>query len=262
MTLCIMIAKQRTGTGALGSILDQHPSISYHGEVFHHDAVDKPPNYFWFLRDLVKRNPELILPEANVRRFELYSRYLEERKARLRTFVDIKYSSLHHFNGHWLGILEPPTLFSILRSKAIPVVHLNRRNHLKSFISGQLAELNNEWHVRSADQITVHSLVIDTKTCLRFIRSKENEQARVRRILENHPRLLNLEYAELFAASGELREDSAAALAGFLEVEPFEKKMPVHIKQTSNDLTAVIENYDAVAKALAATNHAWMIERD
>lgn len=262
MTLCIMIAKQRTGTGALGSVLDQHPSISYLGEVFHHDATDKAPNYFYFLRDLVKQDPGMILPGSNARRFELYSEYLEARKGRLRTVVDIKYSSLHHFNAHWLGILEPPSLFKILRGKNIPVIHLVRRNHLKTFISGRLAELNNEWHAKSEDQISVRSLEVDTQACLRFIKTEVSENVRLRRILENHPRLLDLEYAEMFAEGGKLRDEAAAALADFLEVEPFRKKRPAHIKQTSNDLTSVIENYDAVAKALGPTPHAWMLERD
>lgn len=262
MTFCVMIAKQRTGTGALGSVLDQHPSISYVGEVFHHDAVERAPNYFWFLRNLVEKDPGMILPDSNVRRFELYSEYLESRKGRLSTVVDIKYSSLHHFNAHWLGIQEPPTLFRILRNKHIPVIHLNRRNYLKAFVSGRLAELNNEWHARSQDQVTIRSLGVEPQSCMRFIRLQESENTRVKRILENHPRLLDLEYAELFDDAGELKGEAAESLANFLQVSPFEKRRPVQIKQTSNDLAQVVENYGELAATLRESPFAWMLERN
>jgi hypothetical protein len=262
MTFCAMIAKQRTGTGALGSVLDQHPSISYVGEVFHHDAVDSAPNYFWFLRNLVKEDPGMILPDLNVRRFGLYSDFLETRKGRLRTVVDIKYSSLHHFNAHCLGIQEPPTLFKILRNKDIPVIHLSRRNHLKTFVSGRLAVLNNEWHARSQDQIRVRSLRLNPQDCLRFIKMETGENARVRRILENHPKLLDLEYAELFDETGEVRHAMAEALVNFLQVQAFRKRRPVQIKQTSDDLPIVVQNYDELATAFGDSPYAWMLERD
>ena len=226
------------------------------------DAVDRPPNYFWFLRNLVQEDPGTILPDSNVRRFELYSEYLESRKERLCTVVDIKYSSLHHFNAHWLGIQEPPTLFKILRNKQIPVIHLSRRNHLKAFISGKLAELNHEWHARSENQITIRSLGIDPDACLRFIRLQAGDNTRVKRILQNHSRLIELEYAELFDDAGELRGEAAEGLAKFLQVEPFEKRRPMQIKQTSNDLSQVVENYRELEAALRDTPFAWMLERD
>lgn len=153
MTLFVLLARQRSGTGALGSTLDQHPSISYLGEVFHHDAMDRPPNYFWFLQNLITEKPELAFPDAGPERWDRYAEYLCSMSKKNYLLVDIKYASTHHFNQHWLGVGEAPTLFSILKTRGVPIVHLTRRNYLKVYVSGKLAEANGVWHARKAEQL-------------------------------------------------------------------------------------------------------------
>jgi hypothetical protein len=262
MALGVIIARQRSGTGALGSVLDQHPSVSSLGEVFHHDAIDREPNYFWFLRNLIERDPDMGLPAAHGKRFTLYADFLKARTQKAHTIIDIKYSSLHHFNGYWLGILEPPAIFQILRGRKIPVIHLGRKNHLKAFVSGQLAQLNDEWHAKSQDAITIRNLIVDPPACLQFIRTMKREYERVRKILEKHPKLLELEYSEIFDEAGELRAAVAEQLADFLQIAPFKKRRPAFVKQTSGALRDVIENFDELAKALDATDHARMLRED
>ena len=262
MALGVIIARQRSGTGALGSVLDQHPSVSSLGEVFHHDAIDREPNYFWFLRNLVEKDPDMALPGAHGKRFGLYADFLKQRTKKAHTIIDIKYSSLHHFNAYWLGILEPPTLFQILRGRRIPVIHLGRKNHLKAFISSQLAQLNEEWHAKSQDAITIRSLTVEPVACLQFIRTMKREYERVKKILEKHPRLLELEYSEIFDEAGELRTAVAEQLADFFQIAPFKKHKPAFVKQTPEALRNVIENFGEVAKVLDATEHAWMLHED
>ncbi|HEY5238308.1 MAG TPA: hypothetical protein VIJ62_08010 [Rhizomicrobium sp.] len=262
MALGVIIARQRSGTGALGSVLDQHPSVSSLGEVFHHDAIDREPNYFWFLRNLIEKDPDMGLPGAYGKRFALYADFLKARTKKAHTIIDIKYSSLHHFNAHWLGILEPPTIFQVLRGRKVPVIHLGRKNHLKAFVSGQLAQLNDEWHAKSQDAITIRNLKIDPRACLQFIRTMKREYERVKKILEKHPRLLELEYSEIFDEVGELCAIVAQQLADFLQIAPFKKHKPAFVKQTPEALRNVIENFDELAKALDTTEHAWMLRDD
>ena len=262
VTLGVIIARQRSGTGALGSVLDQHPSVKSLGEVFHHDAIDREPNYFCFLRDLIAKDPDMGLPGAHRKRFDLYANYLKARTAKPHTIIDIKYSSLHHFNAHWLGILESPTLFKILRAREAPVIHLGRKNHLKVFISGRLAELNDEWHAKSQDAIRTRNLMVDPPACLQFIKTMKREYERVKKILATHPKLLELEYSELFDEGGELYPAIAERLADFLQIPPFRKLKPAFVKQTPELLRNVIENFDQVAEFLGATEHAWMLRDD
>ena len=262
MTLGIMIARQRCGTGALGSVLDQHPEIRYLGEVFHHDAIDQPPNYFCFFREVIGRDPDMALPQNSAKRFDLYREYVETYAGRENTVLDIKYSSLHHFNGHWMGIGEAPGLFKLMRDRELPVIHLQRRNHLKTYVSGQLAELNQEWHAKSAEAVTVRSLEIDPDACLRFINAQTREVTRIERILGAHKNRIELEYAELFDTSGELRHSVCVRLAAFLGVAPFARKRPAFVKQAPDDLREALANYRAVAAALNDTPHGWMLRAD
>ncbi|HYM36181.1 MAG TPA: hypothetical protein VET48_12330, partial [Steroidobacteraceae bacterium] len=88
------------------------------------------------------------------------------------------------------------------------------------------------------------------------------EYERVKKILEKQPKLLELEYSELFDEAGELRATVAEQLADFLQIEPFKKHKPAFVKQTPEALRNVIENFDEVAKVLDATEHAWMLRDD
>jgi hypothetical protein len=260
MTLAVLIARQRTGTGALGSTLDQNPSIAYKGEVFHHDAVERPPNYFWFFRKLIAEHPDMIMPNAGPARWDRYAEYIKSTTAKPHAILDIKYSSTHHFNKHWLGPTEAPTLFQILRAKNVPVIQLLRSNQLKVFISGKLAEANGIWHTKTADRLKVTTLKIDTRACINFVSNRLEEDERVRRALKDHKKLLVLEYAQLFGPSGTFTEETASKLAAFFGLATPTFKSPATVKQTSDRLKDVIENYDEVNDAFLRTPHSWMLD--
>src|ERR1700737_1095076 len=102
MAVSILLARQRSGTGALGSCLDQHPMISYVGEVFHDDSIDRPPNYFWFLIKSLQSDPSVALPNSNGKRLDAYLAFLESQGKKPNILIDVKLRSLHHFNAHWL----------------------------------------------------------------------------------------------------------------------------------------------------------------
>jgi hypothetical protein len=260
MTLSVMLARQRSGTGALGTVLNQHPDIKYMGEVFHHDAIDRPPNYFWFIRQKLEKDSDIILPNEASRRFDLYARFLEKRSRRKHAVVDIKYSSTHHFNAHWMGLGETPGLFKIMSARAVPVIHLLRTNYLKAFVSGRLAEMNGVWHARKDADIKVRTLKLDIRACLSFIDKQTRQDAQVRGILKSYPKLMTLNYEEMFDDLGTLKPDIAERLAQFFAVQPFERRTPVTVKQTPNELRNVLENFDEVLHAMAQTPYAWMLQ--
>jgi hypothetical protein len=259
MTLCVLLARQRSGTGALGSTLDQHPQISYLGEVFHHDAMDKPPNYFWWLRQAVGENADMAMPNSGPARWERYAEYLKANAKKPNQIVDIKYSSTHHFNHHWLSIGDTPTLFNILRTRNVPIIHLLRRNYLKVFISGKLAEANGVWHAKHPHEAKVSKLRVEPNQFLKFAMMRGEEDERVNRALKDYPKLLTLEYARLFDASGALNEESSNQITAFFGLPPTEFKPPVFVKQTSDVLSDVVENYADLERAMMKTANAWML---
>lgn len=259
MPLNVLLARQRSGTGALGTVLDQQPDIKYMGEVFHHDAIERPPNYFWFLRRKLQKDPDIVLPNEGPRRFDAYAQFLQKRCPRKHAVIDIKYASTHHFNAHWVGVGEPPTLFKLLASREIPIVHLLRTNFLKAFVSGRLAELNGVWHARKHTKIGIRTFEVDIRACLWYIEKQTRQEALIAEILKKYPKRITLTYEDIFSEDGTLEEAAAQQLAQFFDVAPFVHRTPVTVKQTSDRLGEVLENFDAVKQALAKTPHAWML---
>lgn len=259
MTVTIILARQRSGTGALGSVLNKHHMISYFGEVFHDDAIDSPPNYFWFLKKMVEKNVRAMLPNSNDARLDEYLTFLESQSKKPNVAIDVKYRSTHHFNAHWFGLGEAPTMFKLLRERSIGILHIMRRNHLKTYISGRLAEMNEVWHATAEAKIKVRKLKVNIQKCLGFLQSQAEEDVRLQKALRDHPKILTLDYAEIFDSDGHISIGTAEKLAHFFDVGPFETRRPAFVKQTSDKLIEVIENYDQVYEALLSTPYGWML---
>jgi hypothetical protein len=262
MTVCILLARQRTGTGALGSTLDQHPSIRYFGEVFHSDSMGNPPNYFWHLAQLIKQDINYSLPVKSEEKFSSYLEFLEEFAQSPVSLIDIKYSSAHHFDGvwRWRGILETPELLKLTSQFKVPIIHLTRRNHLKAFVSGLLAEANKVWHTMSSDQVKRRTIHLDPNRTLNVIKKTELEVSHMIDFLkQDRQDVFSIDYDELFSNSGDLSPIVAERLSAFLQVSPFEKTKPVWVKQTSNQLQDVIENYSEIVTLLRETPFGWML---
>lgn len=259
MSICVLLARQRSGTGALGSVLDQHPELHFVGEVFHHDAVDTEPNYFHFLREMVARDPKMAFPGAAAERLDAFFAYLQGRLPKEKTVVDIKYRSTHHFNGFWHGIADDPALFRLLEAREVPIIHLTRRNVLKTYVSGLLADANRVWHARSPDELKSHTVRLNPAQTIGHLNAVRNEIDRVFHALRRYPAIVTIDYAELFDTRGELSPCVERKLCHLLGIAPFTARRPVFVKQVSDDLSGVIENYEEIRDTLAPTHFAWML---
>ncbi len=110
MSIAVMIALQRTGTHALGSVIGQHPDVAYRDEIFSPSRANVPGGYFHFLADKLKTGPGIILPDKSVQRFNQYLKYVEESATKPINLLDVKYSSTHHFNTEWHPLTRAPTI--------------------------------------------------------------------------------------------------------------------------------------------------------
>ena len=110
MNYALLIARQRSGTGALGSVLDKHPDLKYVGEVFHPQNVGQRDNFFTFKGEYLRDNSTAWLPDEQYGVFEAFLAYLQEFYPGRTLVIDVKYRSFHQLNGGWLGLDECPTL--------------------------------------------------------------------------------------------------------------------------------------------------------
>jgi hypothetical protein len=252
----MLIAQPRSGTQALGSVLDGHPQIRFRDEVFHED---NPDTWFRFLTKRVEADPEGFWPRRARENFTAFLRYLESSDAKPVQVIDVKYTSLHQIVDSWKGPSERPAILTFAREERLPILHLTRRNHLKAYVSLRLAQRNDVWHLRSARQLAHATIELPGPHALAVLERYAVEHEMVSAYLDGHEPLLALEYEELFGSDGSLTPEVQARIGTLLGVSPFESVKPAYVKQTSDDLSRVISGFDELAQALASTPYAWML---
>ena len=256
-----LFARQRSGTGALGSILDQHPELKYAGEVLHPDDRSNGLNFFSYVEADADRMRHFFNPDRRPDIVDKYFTWLSERVHPKFPIIDIKYSSVHHWNTSWQGIVDAPWILRCIREKNFPVLHLKRKNYLETYVSGRLAEENKVWHAKSAEELRVHEIVVDIGQMSKTLVRTTEEVAAMDVWLHGVKRQLTLEYADLFDAGG--IADSALIhrvqeLFGLKE--DFSKLTPNVIKQAPPLVGDAIVNVSLVRRALRGTEYAWMLK--
>jgi LPS sulfotransferase NodH len=256
MAIHILLARQRSGTGALGSTLDQHAAIRYLGEVFHTDGYEREDNYFNFLLARLTSDPRRGLPDANDRNFTEFMEHLAATQAgKPNVIIDVKYSSTHHFNGGWYSPCDMPKFIQFAKRGGMKIIHLKRKNLIKTFVSGRLAEMNKVWHAREEEEVKTRQLNVEKQPLLNYLNTTQRIINHFDGYLRKYPHVIELEYEELFRPDGSIVADELAKVSGFLDIDnkPFETLQPSFVKQTSDELSEVITNYAEVIEFLAKT---------
>ncbi|MCA8867321.1 MAG: hypothetical protein KDA67_01570 [Rhodobacteraceae bacterium] len=260
MKYAILLARQRSGTGALGSVLDKHPQLKYLGEVFHPDNLGQKNNYFTHFLDKVKSDPKAALPDNAYKVFQSFLEDISALHPGKMLIVDIKYRSLHHLDGGWRGVVERPRSITESISHDLPIIHLTRRNALQSFVSGRLAEANKVWHAHSNEQIRVNSAVLNIRQLSNYIVTSEREADLIDRWTKRYKHLESFDYDEMFDIEGHLDSQIAERLAALFGVTSFTDREPTYVKQAPTDMAEAIENYELVKRALLGTDAIWMLD--
>jgi hypothetical protein len=280
----VLLARQRSGTNPLRSVLDTHPEIFSVPEVFNDRPtpdweLEVETNYVNFLAKRVSGDLHAVLAAEDHR--ELFLDFLEYLRCftdRRFIVVDVKYNSTHHVMKYWRFITEEPFLFTVMRNEKIRVLNLTRHNYLRYWLSEVKAHLTQRWEAfdervvgnrpwylakyagrpDSAD-VKVHLDVAETLQTLELCRS-ENEV--VAASFAGYDRYLQLDYEDLFREIGApVSEEALVRIAEWLGIEPaFAERRPQYKKQSVLALADTIENYDEVASALRDTPFEYCLE--
>jgi hypothetical protein len=255
-----MFARQRSGTGALGSVLDRHPQLKYVGEVLHPEDTANEDNFFGFLAANETFSAAFCDPRRRTEVVERYFEWLTERYQPRLPVIDVKYRSLHHWNGSWQGVTEAPWLIRHIKAQNLPVIHMKRKNYLETYISGQLAEENSVWHASSDTKITVRETVVDIKQMCRSLAQTAEEVRLVDLWQSGHRNMLVLEYAMAFDQKGHLKGEVARNLKTLLKLsEDFVDLVPSFVKQAPVSVSQSILNLPLVELAIRGTEFEWML---
>jgi LPS sulfotransferase NodH len=226
----VVVAARRTGSNLLCTLLDSHPAILCHHELF---------------------NPRGIFCALSVRQgtFDLGS--LERRDEDPTAFLDRVWREPrgHACVGFKMtcGQAEP-VLEHVLRDSGVRKIVLRRRNRVKTWVSEQVAERLGQWEVYDETQLAAARprLEIDVRDLREHVARNEAFYRQVEASLsESCQEFRRIWYEDLWSP------EERARLLDFLEASPTDTDLaPRSVKQNPRDLREVVANFDEVAEAL------------
>jgi hypothetical protein len=265
-TFTILLARQRTGTNALRSVLETHPDIGCFDEVFKiedrtsPDPLIRASNYFTFLERYCAGDITRSFPDRHAELFDDYLAYLRDLLPKRHLVVDVKYNSTHHITGVWRGMGEP-TLFDLIKARNLAVLQLTRRNLLRCLVSSLKGHQSKRYYVRDGMPPPDLRIEVPPDWALNTMEHWAREDEFVARVFGDLPHFRQVEYAELFPdASGAIAPAALQGLAGWFDVAGAFVNRASLTKQSWLPLDQTIANYDDVRAALRGTRFEFCLE--
>ncbi len=234
MTRFVILAVPRTGSNLLCTLLNSHPQILCHHEVF---------------------NPQGVFTALDYCGQGLTVESLQQRDDDPLGFLDrvwqtgTKTGTEDSCVGFkWTRGQNRDVLTSVLEDAGIKKVVLRRRNRIKTYVSERIAQETQQWEVYSRHELTMPRprIHVDAAELLEHIASNQRFYAELSAALSqpSQPHL-EVEYETLFDRSVQHR------MFQFLAV-PAPEMPPVaaSVKQNSSDLRDTIANFAELAAHL------------
>lgn len=256
----VLLARQRTGTNALRSVLDTHPDIHCFGEIFKFeektsaDPLTRAGNYFTFLEQYCAADITRAFPDRHEQIFADYRAYLTGLTAKRLTLVDVKYNSTHHISAVWRAIADP-TLFTLIKTSGVAVLHLTRRNLLRCVLSHLKGRASNTFHAPVGTPPPQDTGVTVPPIWLKHqLQRWADEDRQVAWTFREHPHYKHVEYTDLFPdASGAMAGPALVDLAAWFGLENVFVNRAGLQKQSSLPLDQTITNFEEVRDVLRGT---------
>lgn len=257
-TRAVLVASARTGSSWLVSLLDSHPAIRFHGELFNLEqaplrALRDPLGY---LATRLSPAPgvavvgfKLLQHQSRVEYLNDFLRELDQGRA---SEVDWR----RHFPSRPVGgasVPAMPALWEALRGGGWRVIHLQRRNLLRQRISHArlMARSRARWGGGSSGAAPV---LLPAADLTRAFDRHAAAVTAVRAFFADVP-VLEMAYEDLVAAP----DHQQRQLLRFLQVPlaPLRSALP---RPAPRPLRDELANYDEVARALGGTPWAALLD--
>jgi LPS sulfotransferase NodH len=226
----VIVGARRTGSNWLCTLIDSHPAILCHHELF---------------------NPAGIFYAQRLRDSGLGLGSVSERDADPMSFLDRVW---RHSGGHsCLGFKMTygqagPVLDHLLADPAVRKIVLRRRNRVKTCVSEKVAEQLDSWEVYDEADLPVQKPQVDLdprelrEHAARNERFYEHVEASIEGAGQTY---LRVDYEDLRSPEEQGR------LLRYLDAVPDDAPLqPTSVKQNPVDLREVVRNFDALAEAL------------
>ena len=273
----VLLARQRSGTNPLRSVLASHPEIFCVPEVFNDQPspdwqLEVDTNWANYLVTRAGGDLRSVLAAPDHR--ELFVDFLEYLRAfsdKRFILIDVKYNSTHHVMKYWRFISEEPYLFTVLKEEGVRVLNLTRSNYLRYWLSEVKAHLTKSWEAfdesvvgetrwfrekyAERPQQSDPTVRLDVGETLEALRLCQAENEIVRASFAGYEHYLELAYTDLFTQAGApASEESLDRICEWLGVgAEFAERRPQYKKQSALPLKDTIENFKEIAGALRGT---------
>jgi hypothetical protein len=292
----VLLARQRSGTNVLRSVLRTHPEIFCVPEVLNNrmdtdyliggrnhggSAYFNPGelSYFNFLEKYANGDiKKILLPDDHENIFLAFLEYLRCFTNKELLVLDVKYMSTHHITKNWHFITEEPFFFSLLKEHNLRVLNLTRKNFLRYWLSESKAQQSQMWQEfdepvvgdqplyierkDSAIQRQEPRITVDTDELLEILRLCRSENKVVEDSFSEYDHYLTFDYDDMFPYIG--APLSSLVLERFAQWagvdNSFAETRSRYKKQSRLTLEETIENYEAVVQALRDTEFEYCLE--
>ena len=245
----VLLTTQRSGSGWLVDLLDDHPAVVAYDELFRvtdttvarHGATRVP-------RFEVMVGPSVFSTSAGlVPKRRRYVRGLA------RAHPDARAVG---FKLMYDQTRDHPGLLSTLALMRARFVHLVRRDSLSAIVSFDIAHARDRWHYHLGDAVRRPRVRADTASLLRRLQERDDEIERFRRMLSRLPAPVHeVVYEDLVAQ----RDDVLGGLLDFLGAPAATRPLrSTLVRPVPGRTVDLVENRDAVQAALAGTDYEWL----
>lgn len=226
----VIVAARRTGSNWLCTLIDSHPAILCHHELF---------------------NPKGVFYAQRLRDDSPCAGSVGERDADPLGFLDRiwRQAGRHRCLGFKMtcGQAEP-VLEHVLADSAVRKVVLRRRNRVKTCVSEKIAAKLDSWEVYDEADLPSRTpcVDLDPQELREHAAANERFYERVEAsIAGTGQTCLRVDYEDLRSPEEHVR------LLRFLDAVPEDVRLePTSVKQNPVDLREVVRNFDALAEAL------------
>jgi len=281
----VVFSTNRTGSSYISRVLNNHPNIRMHGELFNLSCFPGEDSFKSYCEKHNKLVSKLVFRKLVLRLVgripwlgTIYSpmarSYLSDLIDNPKHYFENNYISTHLNirKKEWHNHVEKAVGFklmyqhmksvSFLRSwfdnQDIKVIFLKRENLLKQYLSDVtlVARFKNNYGVAHSDSpITQQKLRLDPNQVIRGIKIREKIFSEMQDLIQDKP-AITITYESFFQD----QDKTAREIFEFLEL-PMEKiHKPAMVKLTNDDLHEVILNYDEIKDALLNTPYGVMLE--
>ena len=235
-TKFLIITRGRTGSNFLFSLFDSHPRIRHYSEII---SPRRLRNKKGFKEEIVARGSVAFFKKC----FEPVDKELT---------VGMKFH-YHHFHENYGKKWDIPDLYQTLdyfvSDRSIKILHLKRRNILKTLISVRVSDQTKQYVLRNESErkndIRIKLAMADCRR--EFRQTRENEKKSDG--LFRHHEVLEVAYEDL------VDEETATCnrILDFLRVprHPMASKI---FQRNTRSLRDVVENYEKIKNKIAGTS--------